>query len=247
MLMASASSSKPRTTNYFDPPSYISPHVVDIPVIRLPASDATFEGFREWVLSEDFQNRGRISYINHTIYIDLSPEELETHNKVKTAISCAIGRLNEELDLGEFFSSGAWLTDEVSNLSTEPDATLVKWRSYKTGRVRLVPLKDWPGQYLESQGGPDWVLEIISDHTVEKDTIELRKAYYGALVSEYWLIDVRGDEIDFQLLVRGRKSFVAVKPKDGWYKSRVFGRLFRLKRRRNRAGRWQYKLEVKAN
>jgi hypothetical protein len=37
---------------------------------------------------------------------------------------------------------------------------------------------------------------------------------------------------------------VAVKPRNGWHKSQVFGCSFRLTRRRNRLGRWQYALEV---
>jgi Uma2 family endonuclease len=215
-------------------------------MIEVPLSAFTFQGFRKWVRSERFPDWGRIAFLDQEIFIDMSPEELETHNKVKTAITSAIDRLNEELDLGELFSDGAWLTESVSGVSNEADATLVKWRTYQTGKVRLKPRKDRYIDFIEIQGSPDWVLEIVSRTSVAKDTQKLRKDYFRAGIREYWLIDARGDAIDFQLLVRRPKGFVAVKPRDGWYKSRVFGRFFRLTRRRNRAGRWQYKLEVKA-
>ena len=152
--------------------------------------------------------------------------------------------MNEELDLGEFYSDGTLVTNEAADLSTEPDGTFVTWRSFEAGRVRLTPREDRPGQYVELQGTPDWVLEVVSRSSVAKDTRVLRAAYHRAGVPEYWIIDARFDAIDFQVLRRRRDRYVVVAPRGGWHRSPVFGRGFRLERRRNRMGRWKYTLEV---
>jgi hypothetical protein len=47
-----------------------------------------------------------------------------------------------------------------------------------------------------------------------------------------------------QVLRRRRDRSVVVAPRGGWNRSPVFGRGFRLERRRNRMGRWEYTLEV---
>jgi Uma2 family endonuclease len=89
------------------------------------------------------------------------------------------------------------------------------------------------------------VLEIVSQNSVNKDTQELFKLYHRAGISEYWLIDARGATITFQIFVHRKKGYVAMPSKDGWVTSPLFGRRFRLERRRNRMGRWQYTLHVK--
>jgi hypothetical protein len=73
----------------------------------------------------------------------------------------------------------------------------------------------------------------------------LRKAYHKAGISEYWLIDARGDELSFQILDRHSSDFVPVSSKGGWIYSKVFDREFRLTRVRNRIGGWSYTLEVR--
>jgi Uma2 family endonuclease len=216
------------------------------PMIHMPASAVTsLDGFSAWATSGDFPEWCRISYLDKEIFIDMSPEEIETHNKAKNAVGTGITVLNQELDLGEYFTDGTLLKNDKVGLSTEPDGALVKWQSYKAGKVRLTPRKDRPGQFMEVHGRPDWVLEVVSQTSVEKDTEQMRDLYYRAGIPEYWLIDARGEEIDFQLLVHRRSGYVAVPPQDGWYPSRVFGRSFRLGRRRNRAGRWNYQLLVR--
>jgi Uma2 family endonuclease len=214
--------------------------------IEVPGSAATLDGFRAWATSDQFPDHGRISFINQEILIDMSPEELETHNKVKTAVVNTLFNLNGALDLGELYSDRALLVSSAAGLATEPDGQLVKWQTLRTRRVRLVPCKGKPGQFMELHGSPDWVLEIVSQSSVDKDARDLRTVYHRARVPEYWLIDARGASISFQILARCRGDYEAVPPQGGWYFSPVFGRHFRLERRRSRAGRWQYKLRVRA-
>jgi Uma2 family endonuclease len=231
--------------------SYLNQQIVlqivpDVCRLEIPArAVATLDGFCDWATSDAYPERGRFSFLNHEVLIDMSPEELETHNKVKTEVVRAIANLNEQLDLGEVFSDGTLVKNEKAGLSTEPDGTLVTWETSEAGRVCFEIRKDRQGQYLELQGTPDWVLEVVSRSSVKKDTHDLRGTYHRAGIGEYWLIDAQEEDIVFQILVRRRTRYVAVTARDGWYPSPVFGRSFRLERRRNRAGRWQYKLHVK--
>jgi hypothetical protein len=48
--------------------------------ILVPPFAHTLAGFRAWAKSDDFPERGHISFIDQEIIIDMSPEELETHN-----------------------------------------------------------------------------------------------------------------------------------------------------------------------
>ncbi len=172
----------------------------------------------------------------------MSPEETETHNKVKSEISYGIMKINKERDIGEFYSDGTLVTNEEAELSTEPDGTFVKWASFDAGRVRLLPRTDRPGEFVELIGTPDCVLEVVSRSSLTKDTLELRDAYHRAGIPEYWLVNALYDELDFQILRRRRDRYVAVSPRDGWLRSPVFGCRFHLERRRNRRNRWTYTL-----
>jgi Uma2 family endonuclease len=214
--------------------------------VCVPTDAQTLAGFRAWAKSQAFPERGRISFLDEEIVIDMSPEEIETHGKVKTEISYGLVHLNKKRKLGEFYADRALLTNVEANLSTEPDATFATWKRLQAGRVRLVPREDEQGQYLEVEGSPDWVLEIVSKGSVRKDTTRLREQYHQAGIREYWLIDARGEAIDFALLVWQEGGYVpAATSRGGWQLSPVFGRRFRLTRRRNRVGRWEYTLQVK--
>jgi Uma2 family endonuclease len=137
------------------------------------------------------------------------------------------------------------VTNVEANLSTEPDASFATWDSLGAGRVRLVPREGVHGQYLELEGTPDWVLEVVSKYSVRKDTRRLRERYHRAGIPEYWLIDARGDEVVFDLLVRAESDYVSEVGRGGWQTSPVFGRRFRLVRSRGPLELWQYTLQVK--
>ena len=50
--------------------------------------------------------------------------------------------------------------------------------------------------------GPDLVVEIVSDSSVTKDTQRLPLSYWQAGVTEYWLVDVGGERLSFQIYSR---------------------------------------------
>lgn len=216
------------------------------PAITIPAAAArSLEGFRDWAHSDDFPQRGKVSFIQGEILIDMSPEELETHNKVKTEFTSVLHRLCRELNLGTFYSDRTLLTNDKADLSTEPDGTFASWDAFRSGRLKRQPRKDHPDQFIELRGSPDWVLEIISRSSVGKDAKRLRQAYHRAGIAEYWLINALEKQIDFQILTHRASGYVAATSRQGWRRSAVFRHDFRLRRRRDELGDWQYVLGFK--
>lgn len=78
-----------------------------------------------------------------------------------------------------------------------------------------------------------------------KDTIWLPEAYHAASVREYWLVDARGEEINFTLRVWRSNEFEIPPDVDGWRDSEVFGCAVRLDRERDRVGGWSYTLLIR--
>jgi Uma2 family endonuclease len=73
----------------------------------------------------------------------------------------------------------------------------------------------------------------------------LLDAYWRAGIAEYWLIDPRGDELSFDIFRRGAMKYVATRKQDGWIRSAVFAKAFRLTRRPGRGGISEYALAVR--
>jgi Uma2 family endonuclease len=109
--------------------------------------------------------------------------------------------------------------------------------------VRLIEGRD--EGFVELEGSPDMVLEVISRSSVRKDTEVLRKSYWEAGVREYWLADARPEPLQFDVLRHTPKGYRAAAKKEGWVKSTVFGKSFRLTRRLNALGHPEYTLEAR--
>jgi Uma2 family endonuclease len=202
-------------------------------------------GFRVWARSPDYPERGQIALVGKELFIDMSPERLDSHNKVKTELTRVLSNLVVEGDLGTFFSDRVLVVNEEAELSNEPDAMFASWASLESGRCRAVPSETDDGDFTELEGTPDWVLEIVSPSSVRKDTRDLREAYHRAGIPEYWLIDARGDEVQFDILVHQPGGYAAAPRRGAWQRSPVFGRLFRLDRQEDRLGRWQFRLHAR--
>jgi Uma2 family endonuclease len=95
------------------------------------------------------------------------------------------------------------------------------------------------------EGSPDMVLEVVSPGSVKKDTDILKRGYWEAGVREYWLVDARSDPLSFEILRHSAKGYVATRKRDGWLKSAVFGKSFRLSNRTTALGHPEYTLEVR--
>lgn len=213
--------------------------------VTIPAEATTLEGFRGWAKSDAFPQRGAVSFIVGEVLVDMSPENFEVHSSLKAAVTSGIFMLVERKNLGLFFPDGYLLSNEAAGLSTEPDAMFLSRKSYRAKKATMVETGRLPGTHTELLGSPDWVLEIVSPSSSRKDKTLLRKAYFKAGIGEYWIIDARGKQIEFLMLVRGRQGFVEVKSIDGWRMSPTFYVLFRITRKLDEDGFWHYKLHSK--
>ena len=51
--------------------------------VSIPATITDVEAFRRWARSDDFPERGRFSFLRDKVWVDLSMEQIFTHNQVK--------------------------------------------------------------------------------------------------------------------------------------------------------------------
>lgn len=216
--------------------------LADPEVLVIPPQAHTFAGFLDWVLSDEFPQKVRVTFLDGDVRVDMNDEAIRTHAAVKTAVYGTLIPLVTARDWGELFTDGVLLCNQEANVSTNPDGVGLSWLARQADRVRFVTRQ---GRQRAIEGAPDWVMEIVSDSSVAKDLHLLRDAYHRARIPEYWLIDARGENISFRILLWRKGGYVAAATKDGWTASKAFGRSFRLTRRKNRCGEWSYTLEVR--
>src|SRR5436305_14370400 len=84
--------------------------------LRVPVSACTLAGFRAWARSADFPAHGHVSFLGQELWIDMSPERLDSHNKVKTEVTRVLANLVAEGDLGNFYSDRTLLAHEQAGL-----------------------------------------------------------------------------------------------------------------------------------
>lgn len=208
-----------------------------------PTATRTLAGFREWIRTTELPPFCRVSYLAGEVYIEMSPQRIGSHSAVKMEVSAVLYRLIRERDLGQFYPDGTLVSNRRADVSNEPDAIFVSRATFAAGRARLVPSAD-ERDFVEIEGSPDMVLEIVSPSSVGKDTVQLRERYHLAGVAEYWLIDARGDEVHFDILRHTHAGYEPTAAAAGWLSSGLFGCQFRLDRVRDPQGSWMYTLHV---
>lgn len=211
--------------------------------VHIPDRIGSLAAFRHWIRSDEFPATGRICYLGGQVWVDMSKEQIFTHNQVKQEFNLVIGGLVKAGRLGRYFPDGVFVTNDRANLASQPDGTFVSRESLKSGHVGLV--EGEKEGYLEIAGSPDMVLEVVSASSVEKDTETLRDLYWRAGITEYWLIDARTDPLTFTILRRESGGYVAARKQASWIKSRVFDRGFRLTSRPDDAGNPEYSLSIR--
>ena len=200
--------------------------------------------FRAWALSDDFPERGRIDYIGGRIEVDMSPENLFFHGSIKTEVVRVLANIVQSAGGGYLFSDRTRVSSPDADLSAEPDVVYLSAETIDSGRVRLVPSASGEeDSYVELEGAPDLVVEIVSDSSVAKDTKRLPISYCRAGIAEYWLVDARRERLLFRIHARGADGYESA-PVDGegCHLSAVFDCRFRLERRRDARGRWVFDL-----
>ena len=223
-----------RTSNTF---------VVDSQRIEIPKWIGNLESFRHWARSDEFPETGRICYLNDELWVDMSKEQVFSHNQVKAEIGSVLFMFAKAARLGRYFPDGVLISNERANLSSQPDGTFASYESLSKERLILVP--GVVEGFVELEGTPDMVLEIVSASSVEKDTETLRTLYWKAGIREYWLVDARGDKLTFDILRHAAKGYIATPKTSGWTKSAVFGKSFRLRRTKDEQGNPELTLETK--
>lgn len=210
--------------------------------VAIPADAIDLDSFCRWAISEQRPERGQFSYLRGTIWIDLSLENIYRHNQVKGAFYRVLGALVTSHVLGRFIPHGMMLRNRAADLSTEPDGMFVSYDALRSGRVQRIGEPDC----LQLDGSPEMVLEVVSESSVHKDTVDLRELYWRAGIREYWLVDARAATPRFDILRHGPKGYTATrKQAGGWLKSTVFDRSFQLIQTTDPLGDPLYTLNVR--
>lgn len=196
--------------------------------VGCPAQITDLDSFRRWARSEDYPRRGWFAYLNGTLWVDLSMEQLFSHNQVKGEFAITLGTLVKQTASGRYFHDRALLSNPTADLSTEPDGLFYSWETLRSGRIRLV--EGSRQGHVELEGTPDMVLEVVSDSSVAKDNEILPALYLRAGTQEYWLVDARGPRPLFTIFRHTSTGYVRVVEQDGWLTSPVFDRQFRFVR-----------------
>lgn len=212
--------------------------------LHVPVAALHHAGFRAWVTADDFPDAVRATFVEGEVFIEMSPEAIESHNKVELKVSSVILRVVESADLGEVYADRTLLTNETIALSTEPDLTFASWATLESRRLRRVPKANRADEYIELEGSPDLVVEVVSDSSVRKDLKLLRSSYARAAIAEYWIIDARGDDVHFEILCLSGPDYVGHSPPSAPQRSTVLKRTFTLSRHKNRIGSFNYALDV---
>src|SRR6266496_1137546 len=152
----------------------------------IPSWVVDFETYRRWAHSEEFPENARIAFLDGEIWVDLSREDLLTHNQVRCAFGIAICGSQRTKPQGAFVAAGMFYTNRSANLATEPDGMFYLWATMKSGRLQLTEERNH--DYMEITGSVDVVNEILSTTSERKDKQLLRELYWKAGVTEYWLV-----------------------------------------------------------
>jgi Uma2 family endonuclease len=217
--------------------------VVDTEHVSVPSWVVDLKAFRRWAQSEEFPEEGRICYLKGEVWVDMSKEQIFSHVLVKTEYTARLSSLVKSEQLGLFLGDGVRLSNVAADISVKPDCTFVATQTLQSGRVQLI--EGARGGYVELEGSPDMVLEIMSAGSVQKDTEILFEAYWEAGIREYWLVDARQDPPSFDIYRYTSKGYVARPKPGGWIKSAVFGKAFRLNRGTSALGHPEFTLEVR--
>ncbi len=207
--------------------------------VEIPLEIGSLADFRRWAFSDEFPETGRIDYIAGCIEVHMSPEEFYCHGVVKTEIAATLHRRVQQEAMGYLVTDQTRVSSVPADLSAEPDIVFVSEQALDSGRVRLIPkVAGGEDRYVELEGAPELIVEIVSDSSVSKDTRRLPAAYFRAGVDEYWLVDARCDPLVFCIHHRGPEGFQpASVDAAGWQFSQLFRRSYRLERGRNAKGR----------
>jgi len=180
------------------------------PVLKIEKTPLTYEQFLQ-MKDEDTH----AEWVNGEVIVLLPPKRY--HQEVLRFLAYLLEEYLQQHPLGEFLFASFELYLPRSNASREPDLFVVRNENL---------------QHLEADrftGAPDVVVEVISDDSVHRDSVEKFLEYEREGVCEYWLIDPRPGRRAIHMFRLQEGSYVPVQPdENGWFNSSVLPG-FRLK------------------
>lgn len=184
------------------------------------AAHASLDGFMDWINELEFPEGVQACWHEGDILLDMGPEEIGSHNRLKTKLYRVLDQLIEDEDLGLFCLDGVSLLNKDANVAAEPDGMFVAWQTLESCRASVrYNKRDKP---TAIEGSPDLVLEVVSESSVDKDLRRWPKAYHRAGVKEYWVIDARGAELAIQILKWTKRGYTSLAVRKGGWNSAVF-------------------------
>lgn len=211
--------------------------------VSIPDWVVDLESFRRWADADDFPDTGRVWFLRGKVWVDMSKQQVFSHLLVKSQYNIVLGHMVQAEKRGLFLPDGLHLTNVSADISGNPDGTFVSFETLDAKRAVLVEGMELG--FLELEGSPDMVLEVISNSSVRKDCVILRQAYWEADIREYWLVDARKEPLSFDILRHTAKGYTATRKQDGWIKSAVFGKSFRLTQEADVLGHPEYTLAMR--
>ena len=155
----------------------------------------TEEEYVEWC-----QERTRAEWVNGEVTI-MSPVSYD-HDRLQTWLLRLIGDYVEEKDLGKVCSTEFWLRLPSATSRRLTDLFFVA-RGREAGFKR-VSQKKKSGPATCFDGAADFIVEIVSPDSVERDYEEKFREYQDAGVREYWIVDPLSVKVEAYELVKGK-------------------------------------------
>lgn len=212
--------------------------------VRIPPGITDHDSFRRWVFADASLDKIHLAYLNGVIWVDPTMEQWLTHNQIKGEVNTVLGGMLKDTQQGRYSPDGMVLSNTAVRLTTIPDGLFASFDTLRSGRLRRIASARNVG-VVELEGTPDMVLEVVSESSVEKDTVVLPPLYQAAGIAEFWRIDARG-ELKFEVFRLTATGYVLTTLSDGWSRSDVFHRDFRLIQGADVLGDALYVLEVRA-
>ncbi len=150
--------------------------------VRIPLWVADLPSFRRWAESEESPDKAIVCYLAGELWVEMSKEQVYSHNHVKTEFARVLAGLVKQRRLGRYFGDGLFLTNVEADICTKPDGTFVSREAFDESRVRLI--EGATEGFVEIEGTPDMVLEVVSGSSVSKDCQWLRDLYWKAGIPE---------------------------------------------------------------
>src|SRR5437867_2245621 len=115
--------------------STMNTFVVDDDAVIVPSWVVDHAAFRRWARSEDFPEMGSVCFLNGGVWVDMSKEQLFSHNQAKHEYDFVLTGLIRAAKSGRYFPDGVLYSNEDAGLTTQPDGIFVSTQSFATGKV----------------------------------------------------------------------------------------------------------------